>query len=241
MADSGGQLTPAAQVAAVSAGDWTASGGRSGALVLRTRHANTLADRVTISSQGAVRFHSIGATAVAANATLDAGDGNSLLRSTSSRRYKRAVEHLDPDRAEAVLDLRPVWYRSTAPADRPDRSWYGLIAEEVAEIEPRLVHWAYTETEYATLETADPETGETRTERALKPGAERVPDGVQYDRLAVLLIDVVRRQRDVSRQSRPASRSSRRRLRAERARGERQAARTSPLTRALRVMDRLES
>jgi hypothetical protein len=67
--------------------------------------------------------------------------------------------------------MRPVWYRSLADADRKDWSWYGLIAEEVAELEPRLVHYAPDES--GTL----------------------VPDGVQYDRLTVLLLDVIKRQR----------------------------------------------
>jgi hypothetical protein len=80
--------------------------------------------------------------------------------------------------------MRPVWFRSTSSNDRKDWSWYGLIAEEVAEIEPRLVHWTYLEDSYEEVE------GKLQ----LKPEAELVPDGVQYDRLSVLLIDVVSRQ-----------------------------------------------
>ncbi len=56
---------------------------------------------------------------------------------------------------------------------------------------------AYPEDQYATIDTADPQTGQTRTERVSKLGAVPGPDGVQYDRLAVLLLlDVVRRQRN---------------------------------------------
>jgi hypothetical protein len=67
---------------------------------------------------------------------------------------------------------------------RGDWSWYGFIAEEAAEIEPRLVHWTYLEDEYEEIDG----------ERQLKPDAKLVPDGVQYDRLTVLLLDVLKRQ-----------------------------------------------
>ena len=128
---------------------------------------------VVYSSTNGVYYPSVGTTASAANAFLNSASvpANQLLRSTSSLRYKTDIENLDPARADAVLQMRPVWYRSLADADRKDWSWYGLIAEEVAAIEPRLVHYA--------------------------PDADGnlIPDGVQYDRLAVLLLDVIKRQR----------------------------------------------
>jgi hypothetical protein len=68
-----------------------------------------------------------------------------------------------------------VRYRSAAAQDRPEWSWYGLVAEDVAAVDPRLVHW---------VDESDADGG-----RRLRP------DAVQYDRLSVLLIDVVRRQR----------------------------------------------
>jgi hypothetical protein len=57
------------------------------------------------------------------------------------------------------------------------------------------VHWGYQDQDYETVATIDPETGEAVNARRLKPDAVLVPDGVQYERLAVLLIDVVRRLR----------------------------------------------
>lgn len=168
----------------------------------------------------AVRFPNITTTASAANAFLDGGGNNNLLRSTSSLRYKSDVEDLETQYADRVLDLRPVWYRSTCETDPQTWSWYGLIAEEVAEIDPRLVHWTYPEEAYDAVEhkmpdvvvpeevvTWDQETGKdrieihkklvpggTRVEHVLKPDAQKVPDGVMYDRLAVLLLDVIQRQ-----------------------------------------------
>jgi hypothetical protein len=135
-----------------------------------------------------VKFNDIATTASAANAFLDSADGNRIYRSTSSLRYKTNIEDIDQLRADAVLSLRPVWYRSKAADDRSDWSWYGLIAEEVAQIEPRIVHWTYLDEDY------DVEEVNGTTKKTPKPDAELVPDGVQYDRLTVLLLDVVKRQ-----------------------------------------------
>jgi hypothetical protein len=171
----------------------------------------TPTERFRIGSSGEAFFPTIGTTAAAANAFLDSGTSpaNSLLRSTSSIRYKTDVETINAQYADNILNLRPVWYRSLAQADKKDWSWYGLIAEEVAIVEPRLVHWSYPEDAYQDISievlrertVVDDEGNETveqytdiETEKQLKPDAEKIPDGVQYDRLAVLLLDVVKRQ-----------------------------------------------
>lgn len=124
-----------------------------------------------LTVQGTVRPAGAATTASAANAFMDAANGNALLISTSSRKYKTDIQPLDNEYANRVLTLEPVWYRSTSSADNPAWSWYGLIAEEVADIEPRLVHWV-------------------QTENGL------VPNGVQYERLAVLLLKVVKQMRE---------------------------------------------
>lgn len=123
-----------------------------------------------LTVQGTVRPAGAATTASAANAFMNAGDGNALLRSTSSRRYKTDIEPLNSAYAHRILALEPVWYRSTSQADKADWSWFGLIAEDVATIEPRLVHW-------------------------MQDGEGMIPDGVQYDRLAVLLLKVVQQMR----------------------------------------------
>jgi hypothetical protein len=191
------------------------------------RFATNNTERFRIGSGGEIYFPGVGTTASAANAYLDNGStpANQLLRSTSSLRYKTDVETLDHAKADAVLNLRPVWYRSKAEADRKDWSWYGLIAEEVAQVEPRLVHWSYPEDQFETIETqteiektrevevtpavlddegnvvepavTETETyteTETKSERKLKADAQLAPDGVQYDRLTVMLLDIVKRQ-----------------------------------------------
>jgi hypothetical protein len=65
-----------------------------------------------------VKFNSITTTASAANAFLDSADGNRIYRSTSSLRYKKNVENIDQLKADAILSLRPVWYRSKASNDK---------------------------------------------------------------------------------------------------------------------------
>lgn len=117
-------------------------------------------------------------TATAANAFLDLASipVNQILRSTSSARYKTQIEDLDATHADAVLGMRPVWYRSLSDADPEEWSFYGFIAEEAAEIEPRLVSYM-------------PEPTEEDPNRL-------IPDGFQYDRLVVFLLHHLKQQRD---------------------------------------------
>lgn len=122
-----------------------------------------------VGGSGVIQVPQVGTTASAANAFLDNTTSNTLLRSTSSIRYKTDVEPLFTRIQDSVLKMRPVWYRSLAEADRKDWSWIGLIAEEVASVEPRLVHW--TKAEDGTL----------------------IPDAVQYERVAVALLGLVQR------------------------------------------------
>jgi len=89
-------------------------------------------------------------TAAAANMHVAAT--GLFYRSTSSAKYKTAVEDVAGSYADQVLNLRPVWYRSLGNDDRPDWSHWGLIAEEVADIDPRLVTYG---SEYE----SDPDTG----------------------------------------------------------------------------------
>jgi hypothetical protein len=89
-----------------------------------------------------------------------------FLRSTSSIKYKTEVEDAELSYSEAlVYGSRPVWYRSLSESDPSDYSYWGFIAEEVAEIDPRMVHWG-----------------------------DDGPEGVQYDRYVVHLVGVIQKQ-----------------------------------------------
>lgn len=143
-------------------------------------------------------------TASAAN-VHHASDGTALLRSTSSLRYKRDVETADPALVARALDIRVIWYRSKATADSPDQSFWGVAAEEVAEIDPRLVQYGYLESDYETVEVAPArpakvnKAGEeiaparpAEIRRRLKRGAKPVPDGAQYERLNLLRTEALK-------------------------------------------------
>jgi hypothetical protein len=169
-------------------------GDNSGRFKILPANGGSQAAQFEIAPAGNVYFPGAATTASGANAVLNTGSSppNELLRSTSSARYKSAVEDIDHMHAENILRLRPVWYRSNCPIDNPAWSWYGLVAEEVAAIEPRLASWGYADEDQETIEKEVD--GKVVRERVLKPGAQLVPDGVAYDRLAVLLLTIVRRQ-----------------------------------------------
>ena len=175
----------------VAADGAPSAGSMPARLALATSPAGSVSpiERLRVAANGAVSFPSAATTASGANAFLDSASSNTLLRSTSSRRYKQDIEPIDAKLADRVLELRPVWYRSRSSHDRTAWSWYGLIAEEVADIEPRLVHWT---TERSAKDASDQEAADASSDSADAP---LIPDAVQYDRLPVLLIDVVRRQK----------------------------------------------
>lgn len=136
-------------------------------------------------NDGTDAYVSHATTANAANAVLDSGN-NKLQRSTSSLRYKRDVEPMDESRAEALLALQPIFYRSKIATDRQDWSYYGFSAEELAEIEPRFVQWAPHPDDW----TKPDQNGE----RFPIKDARLVPDGVAYDRMVVPLLALVKTQ-----------------------------------------------
>lgn len=103
-------------------------------------------------------------TATAANAVLSTT--GLFVRSTSSIKYKTDVEDAELSYSESlVFNSRPVWYRSLSESDPSEYGYWGFIAEEVAEIDPRMVHWG-------------------------NDG----PEGVQYDRYVVHLVSVIQKQ-----------------------------------------------
>lgn len=103
----------------------------------------------TISFGGSVFKASgvaVNTTASGANVNVDPADGT-MKRVTSMLAAKRDIEDMDADRAlDFVRAFRAVWYRSKCEGDNPSHSWYGAIAEELAEIDPRFVLWQTHET-----------------------------------------------------------------------------------------------
>lgn len=136
-------------------------------------------------------------TTAAANTVISSS--GYFLRSTSSIRFKRDVEDLDREHARRVFDMRPVWFRSTSPADSPDHSHYGLIAEEVAEVDRRLVQWEPTPDCDCGVDP-EPELDHNGNDLAIKVDAWRHrpecirPTYVLYDRIVPHLISVMKEQ-----------------------------------------------
>jgi hypothetical protein len=120
-------------------------------------------------------------------------DGD-LLRFTSSRKYKTDIETIEDARADAILNCRPVWYRSKCANDIKEEGatksswgWYGFIAEEVAEIEPRLVDWA----------TKDAVLQEDGTFVSVeRDPADYEAEGVRYNTFVPLLVNLIKRQKE---------------------------------------------
>jgi hypothetical protein len=92
--------------------------------------------------------------------------GGGFYRSTSSRKYKTDIEDMQDSWADKILGLRPVWYRSTCEPDNDKWSYWGFIAEEVEEVDPRLV----------------------------QHDNDGTPEGVQYDRIVPHLVNLLKRQ-----------------------------------------------
>jgi hypothetical protein len=139
--------------------------------------------RVIIDQAGRLKAQGVydNTTAAAANVWVDT-DG-SLRRSTSSIKYKTNIETLEDSYADAILQVRPVWYKSLSSADNPAHGWWGFIAEEVAQIDPRLVQWK-------TSETKPDENGSLVSTELEKPE----PEGVAYDRFVPHLLNLIKRQ-----------------------------------------------
>jgi len=117
-----------------------------------------------------------------------------LYWNSSSERSKTDIEDVEDAYADKVLDLRPVWFRSTCRDDRKDWGHWGLIAEEVDLVDQRLVS-------YGPIPRVDDDGDEITdadgvTLNELDADGENVlrPENVQYDRIIPLLINVIKRQ-----------------------------------------------
>ena len=143
-----------------------------GRLILNSTSANTTVAG-SIITDGRIQSDATYSITTANAANVHVISTGLIVRSTSSARYKTDIETAQSQYSDAaVFNTRPVWFRSTCQDDRNDWSHWGFIAEEVADIDPRLVTWG------------PDESGTLR------------PEGVQYDRFVPHLCAVVKDQRD---------------------------------------------
>lgn len=157
------------------------------ALDLRSASGSAMTMRSGASTIMNVPASGIDANTTASAANVFVSGANVLFKSTSTGLMKTDVEDIDRDtRRRIIRDLRAIWYRSLASGDRPDWSWYGLIAEEVAAVDPRLVHWT---TEKLVIKTRVNAKGEIEEYEEIVPLDPPIATGVMYDRISVLLLD----------------------------------------------------
>jgi len=133
------------------------------------------------------------ATGASANMFFYSANG-AVYWNSSSVRHKTDVEDVEDAYADAVLDLRPVWFRSTCRDDNKEWGHWGLIAEEVDLVDQRLVSYGPIPRVDADGENITDDDGKTLNE--LDADGENVlrPENVQYDRIIPLLINLIKRQ-----------------------------------------------
>jgi len=130
-----------------------------------------------------------GASTTSSAANCRISSGGFIQRSTSSAIYKKDIEPAILEISENIIyNSEPVWYRSTCKSDNCDWSWWGFIAEQIADVDPRMVGWDYR---LSDLYVND----EGRT--VPKEGAEKQPEGVNYDRYVVHLVNVAQKQKEL--------------------------------------------
>jgi hypothetical protein len=172
---------------------YTAASGTAGNTISFTQAMTLDANgKLTIARTDGTGISSIGVynttTASAANVIV-LSDGT-FQRSTSSARFKTNVETIELQYAQNILNARPVWYRSLCADDNKDWGHWGFIAEEIAEIDPRLVYWKTEETTFV-IEEVD---GEQVTKQVSTKLDTPIADGVQYDRFVPLLLKQLQEQ-----------------------------------------------
>jgi len=138
--------------------------------------------RMYINSGGSLYVQGVYDATTGSGANVEVSSGGKIRRSTSSRRYKTNIETLENKYADAILEARPVWYKSICEDDNKDHGHWGFIAEEIEKIDPRLCTYKTVE-----IETNRDEIKETQLETP-------IVESVQYDRFVPHLINLIKRQ-----------------------------------------------
>ena len=148
---------------------------------------NSPTERGRFHGNGGTFFSGVYSSTTGSGANVHVASDGKLARSTSSAKYKDKIETMTNESADKILNCRPVWYRSKCEDDNPDWSWWGFVAEEVAEIDPRLVNYA--------TEKLDRKSDTDGTMVATKLDTP-IPEGVQYERFVPHLVNIIKRQKE---------------------------------------------
>ena len=176
-------------------------------------------EKLTTKSGGVSVTGTLTATGSYSSTTSSAANVNissaGLMRRSTSIAAAKDIQKGNrlPDLLAIVMGANPILYKSKIEGDDPNALHWGLVAEEVAELDPALVHWQdgemveRFETVAGELEAARDDDGNfIRDEDGnvqLVPGPDRIetrlefsafeterPAGVQYERFTVPLIAV---------------------------------------------------
>lgn len=139
----------------------TPSGADSSGGTIYARRSN-----MWLEAENNIRSQTIRDTTTGQSANVWISDGNgTIMRSTSARKYKTDIREIDLETAKAFFEgADPVSFRSLCDADEENTVFYGYIADDVAQVDPRLVRF----------------------------NAEGEPEGFNYDRVPALLHVVMR-------------------------------------------------
>jgi hypothetical protein len=155
-------------------------------------------ERMRITADGDINSTTLYNNTSSGGRDVQIASNGTLYSVSSSLKYKTGIETLDYELVDnAISNLRPVFYRDKEPKGDVKEGWshIGLIAEEAAEVEPRIVHYKTVE---VTFEDEEVEEGhhprQKRIERVLD---EPVPEGIDYARLSILCLAEIQKQREV--------------------------------------------
>ena len=155
----------------------------NGYLRFDTRGSGTTAERFRIAADGMLTALGVYNITTSGAANVNVQSSGAILRSTSSEKYKQNIEDMELSYAQAILNLRPVYYKSKCDQDNADDSHWGFIAEEVEKVDPRLVFYKTLNITYNDEGMPVEEVVETQE-----------PEGVQYDRLTPAIVKLLQEQ-----------------------------------------------
>jgi hypothetical protein len=138
--------------------------------------AITTNNQVVLGNNAVTSFYCQGAYAAtsASVANMVVLSTGQILRSTSSKRYKKDIRDININ-TEDIYKLRPVSYVSLTD----NKPYFGLVAEEVAEVIPELTEFA--------------------VEKEVVPGSNSdklIPEAVKYPMLSVLLLSEMQKHNE---------------------------------------------
>lgn len=121
-------------------------------------------DIFVVDQSGYIQLPNVAQTTGPVNCRLEPTWGTFISMTTSVQRNKREIHDVDREHAKDIVrGLRPITYRSKCEKDNQKATYYGLIAEEVAEVAPNLVDY----------------------------DDEGQPRSVHYDRIAMLMLPLL--------------------------------------------------